>query len=91
MNLDSVLDVVESKPVRTVAFLVVGAVALWFMWRHGSVDARVARVCNGLYRGAQTAAESTIVDTMRTAVRSPDNSVVISSRCGELRLAGRLE
>jgi len=91
MSLDSVLDVLESKPVRTVALGLIGAVGLFVLQRYDSADARIARVCNGLYRGARTVAESTAVDTSRTAVRAPDDRVVTSETCGELRLAGRLQ
>lgn len=50
----------------------------------------MARVGNGLYRNARTAAESTAIDTSRTAVRPPDNTVVMSERCGQLRITDRL-
>ena len=53
-------------------------------------DGRVARVGNGLYRNARTAAESTRIDTSRTAVRAPDNTVVMSERCGQLQITDRL-
>lgn len=91
MNLDRLLDAVESRPVRIVALALIVAVATWAVQRHYSVDARVARVCSSLYRAAHTVAESTAVDTSRTAVRAPDNTVVVSEPCGELRLAGRLK
>jgi len=87
---DSFLDFLESRPFPLVATVLFTAVTAWLLHRYYSVDGRVARVCNGLYRNARTAAESTAIDTSRTAVRALDNTVVISERCGQLQITDRL-
>ena len=92
MTFDSFLDVLETWRVRIGALVVLIVLAAWLRSRHDSADAQVARVCASLYRNAaHTAADTAAIDTSRTAVRGPDNTIVMSETCGQVRRTQRLE